>query len=74
MSIPIFSSVRKRIEKNFWDMEIIGNRRKKGLVALQGKGKARCQVQNLTTAIHRVTKLYSQALQEKGSAIKGSIA
>ena len=28
MSIPIFSSVRKKIEKNFWDMEIIGNRRK----------------------------------------------
>ena len=26
--IPIFSSVRKKIEKNFWDMEIIGNRRK----------------------------------------------
>ena len=27
-SIPIFSSVRKKIEKNFWDMGIIGNRRK----------------------------------------------
>ena len=27
-SIPIFSSVRKKIEKNFWDMEMIGNRRK----------------------------------------------
>ena len=31
MSIPIFSSVRKKIEKNFWDMEIIGNRRKKNV-------------------------------------------
>ena len=31
MSIPIFSSVRKKIEKNFWDIEIIGNRRKKAL-------------------------------------------
>ena len=29
MSIPIFSIVRKKIEKNFWDMEIIGNRRKR---------------------------------------------
>ena len=28
LSIPIFSSVRKKNEKNFWDMEIIGNRRK----------------------------------------------
>ena len=27
-SIPIFSSMRKKIEKIFWDMEIIGNRRK----------------------------------------------
>ena len=29
MSIHIFSSVRKNIEKIFWDMEIIGNRRKR---------------------------------------------
>ena len=27
--MPIFSSVRKKIEKIFWDMEIIGNRRKR---------------------------------------------
>ena len=25
----LFYSVRKKIEKNFWDMEIIGNRRKR---------------------------------------------
>ena len=28
LSIPIFSRVRKKIEKIFWGMEIIGNRRK----------------------------------------------
>ena len=37
MSIPIFSSVRKKIEKNFWDMEIIGNRRKMQFPFLQKK-------------------------------------
>ena len=26
--MPIFSSVRKKNEEKFWDMEIIGNRRK----------------------------------------------
>ena len=29
--------MRKKIEKNFWDMEIIGNRRKKDLTPLFNK-------------------------------------
>ena len=33
LSIPIFSSVRKKIEKIFWDIEIIGNRRKIGNIS-----------------------------------------
>ena len=33
----VFSSVRKKIEKKFWDMEIIGNRRKNNFFKIKGQ-------------------------------------